>query len=163
MIRVERGWDQYVGAIDAKSSAGTRVIPMAFPVRRELRALKRLSHRDGDDLVFGRTPSESSFPSTVHSRANKAWKRAKLEPLTVHQARHCAISYFIAAGFDLKQVSTRAGHSDIRVTLNRYAHLIPGSERNAADRLSAYLAPPTVAQTVAHRSKKAIGPTHGPD
>jgi integrase len=61
--------------------------------------------------------------------------------------------FFIASGLDLKQVSTWAGHSDIRVTLNRYGHVIPGSERQAADRLSAYLTCPTVAQIVAQPAR----------
>ena len=38
-----------------------------------------------------------------------------------------------------------AGHSDMRTTLNRYGHVIPGFERDAANRLIAYLAAPTVA------------------
>jgi hypothetical protein len=86
----------------------------------------------------------------LRAAALKAWKAAGVEPITLHEARHCAISFFIASGLDLKQVSTWAGHSDIRVTLNRYGHVIPGSEREAADCLSAYLAGPTVAQAVAH-------------
>jgi len=77
-------------------------------------------------------------------------ERGRVEPITLHEARHCAISSFIASGLDLKQVSTWAGHSGIRVTLNRYGHVIPGSEREAADHLSAYLSGPTVAHTVTH-------------
>ena len=158
VIRVERGWDLYAGAIEVKSSAGVRGVPMAFPVRRELRELKLRSGRDGDDLVFGRTAREPAFPSTLRAAALKAWTAAGVEPITLHEARHCAISFFIASGLDLKQVSTWAGHSDIRVTLNRYGHVIPGSEREAADRLSAYLARPTVAQTVAQPDDPADTP-----
>jgi integrase len=157
VIRVERGWDLYAGVIAAKSPAAVRAVPMAFPVRRELRDLKLRSGRD-EDLVFGRTATEPFFPSTIRSRANAAWKKAGIQSITLHEARHCAISFFIASGLDLKQVSTWAGHSDIRVTLNRYAHLIPGSERDAADRLSAYLSKPTVAHTAAHAPENAIQP-----
>jgi hypothetical protein len=35
--------------------------------------------------------------------ANTAWLQAGLEPITPHEARHCAISHFIAAGLDWKQ------------------------------------------------------------
>jgi hypothetical protein len=94
------------------------------------------------------------YASTIRARANKAWKRAGLEPITPHEARHCAISYFIAAGLDWKQISTWAGHGDVRQTWNRYGHLVPGGEDQARERLDAFLAPahptPTVAQTVAH-------------
>ena len=81
-------------------------------------------------------------------------EEAGLEPITPHEARHCAISYFIAAGLDWKQISTWAGHGDVRQTWNRYGHLVPGGEDQARERLDAYLTPPkpipTVAQTVAH-------------
>ena len=70
----------------------------------------------------------------MRSRAMKACNAVGVEPITLHEARHCAVSFFIASGLVLKHVSTWAGHSDIRTTLNRYGHVIPGSERDAADR-----------------------------
>jgi site-specific recombinase XerD len=76
----------------------------------------------------------------------KAWKAAGVEPITLHEARHCAVSFFIASGLNLKQVSRWAGHSDIRTTLNR--------KRHAADRLTAYLA----GLTVAHPADSADSP-----
>ena len=123
---------------------------MAFVVRRELMAHKARTGRDGPDLVFGGTATEAFFASTIRARANKAWKQAGLEPLTPHEARHCAISYFIAAGLDWKQISTWAGHGDVRQTWNRYGHLVPGGERQAVERLDTYLRPPTTGPTVAH-------------
>ncbi len=157
LVRVERSWDPVKGPIDVKSGAGRRAVPMAFVVRRELRGHQQRTGRDGEDLVFGRTATEAFFASTVQYRANKAWKAAGLEPITPHEARHCAISYFIAAGLDWKQISTWAGHGDARQTWNRYGHLVPGGEEAARQRLDAYLTPapenPTVAQTVAQPSE----------
>jgi integrase len=141
VIRVERSWDPVKGPIDVKTGAGHRAVPMAFVVRRELQAHKQPTHRDGEDLVFGRTATEAFFASTIRARANKAWLDAGLQPITPHEARHCAISYFIAAGLDWKQISTWAGHGDVRQTWNRYGHLIPGGEEAAAARLDAYLEP----------------------
>ena len=158
VVRVERSWDPVRGPIDVKTGAGRRAVPMAFVVRRELRAHKTRTGRDGRDLVFGRTSTEAFFASTIRSRANKAWKAAGLDPITPHEARHCAISCFIAAGLDWKQISTWAGHGDVRQTWNRYGHLVPGGERAAAERLDAYLNPPTVAQTVAQHPQNAKTP-----
>jgi integrase len=141
VIRVERSWDPVKGPIDVKTGAGHRAVPMAFVVRRELQAHQQRTHRDGEDLVFGRTATEAFFASTIRARANKAWLDAGLQPITPHEARHCAISYFIAAGLDWKQISTWAGHGDVRQTWNRYGHLIPGGEEAAAARLDAYLEP----------------------
>lgn len=158
VIRVERSWDAVEGEIDVKSDAGNRTVPMALVVRRELTRHKALTGRDGDDLVFGRTARAPFIPSTIRSRARKAWKAAKLEPIQLHEARHCAISYFIAAGLDWKQISTWAGHGDVRQTWNRYGHLVPGGEQEAAERLSRYLESPTVAHTVARSAGSAQKP-----
>ena len=136
---------------------------MAFVVRRELMAHKVRTNREGPDLVFGRTKTEAFFASTIRARANKAWTQAGLEPITPHEARHCAISYFIAAGLDRKQISTWAGHGDVRQTWNRYGHLVPGGEEEARERLDAYLTPSrptsTVAHTVAHDLQNAEPPS----
>jgi hypothetical protein len=71
---------------------------MAFVVRRELQVHQQRTNRDGEELVFGRTAAEAFFASTIRARANKAWQAAGPEPITPHEARHCAISYFIDRG-----------------------------------------------------------------
>jgi hypothetical protein len=68
-----------------------------------------------------------------------------------HEARHCAISYFIAAGLDWKQISTWAGRGDVRQTWNRYGHLVSGGEDTARERLDAFLTPTQPTPTVAHK------------
>jgi integrase len=98
VIRVERSWDPVKGPVDVKTGAGHRAVPMAFVVRRELIAHKQRTKRENEDLVFVRTPTEAFFACTIRARANKAWKAAGLEPITPHEARHCAISYFIDRG-----------------------------------------------------------------
>ena len=39
----------------------------------------------------------------------------------------------IAAGVNAKTVQTFMGHANISITLNRYGHLMPGSEEQAAE------------------------------
>jgi integrase len=161
VICVEASWDPEAGEIEVKSDAGNRAVPMALVVRRELAAHKARTHRD---LVFGRTAEEPFFASTLRARANKAWEAAGLEPITPHEARHCAISFFIAAGMDWKQISTWAGHSDVRQTWNRYGHLLPGGHADAASKLDALLeggkatSVKTVALTVAPDPQNAKTP-----
>lgn len=140
VLRVELAWDDHDGEIEVKSEAGRRVVPVAGPLRAELESHLRMTGRSGDDLVFGRTATAPFVPTTIRSRARSAWKAAGLDPLTPHEARHCAASYLIAAGLNAKELSTYIGHSDIRVTYNRYGHLMPGNEEAAADRLTAFFA-----------------------
>jgi hypothetical protein len=45
----------------------------------------------------------------------------------------------IAAGVNAKALSTFMGHATISITLDRYGHLMPGSEEEAAGMLDAYL------------------------
>lgn len=45
----------------------------------------------------------------------------------------------IAAGVNVKALSSFLGHSSIATTLDRYGHLMPGSTEEATARLDAYL------------------------
>jgi integrase len=45
----------------------------------------------------------------------------------------------IAAGVNAKALSTYMGHASISITLDRYGHLMPGNEEEAAVLLDAYL------------------------
>jgi hypothetical protein len=98
----------------------------------------RLDSRDG--LVFGRTDGTPFVTSSVSLRASKTWKGAELRPVTLHECRHTFASLMIAAGVNPKALQTFMGHSSITVTLDRYGHLFPGSEEEAAVLLDAYLA-----------------------
>ncbi len=46
----------------------------------------------------------------------------------------------IAAGVNAKALSTFMGHANISITLDRYGHLMPSSEAEAAGLFDAYLA-----------------------
>jgi hypothetical protein len=46
----------------------------------------------------------------------------------------------IAAGVNAKALSAYMGHSSITITLDRYGHLMPGNEEQAAGLLDVYLA-----------------------
>ncbi len=93
-----------------------------------------------DALVFGRTAHSPFDPKAIQRPADEAWKVAKLQRITLHECRHSFASLMIAAGVNAKALSTYMGHSTIAITLDRYGHLMPGSETEAAGLLEAYLA-----------------------
>jgi integrase len=64
----------------------------------------------------------------------------ELEPIGLHEARHTCASIFIAAGVNVKALSTYMGHSSVQITLDRYGHLMPGNENVAVGLVDAYLA-----------------------
>jgi len=45
----------------------------------------------------------------------------------------------IAAGVNAKALATYIGHASVTITLDRYGHLMPGNEDEAAALLDAYL------------------------
>jgi integrase len=139
LIRVERGWDFKEGPIDLKSRAGRRRVPIADILRDHLAEQRMRAGRQGDQLYFGRTPSDPFRPGTLQKRADDAWEAAGLERITYHECRHTFASLMIAAGVNAKALSTFMGHANISITLDRYGHLMPGSEAEAAGLLDAYL------------------------
>jgi integrase len=75
----------------------------------------------------------------VDRRAQAAWSAAELTRITLHECRHTFASLMIAAGVNAKALSTYMGHSSIQITYDRYGHLMPGNEAEAAGLLDAYL------------------------
>jgi integrase len=67
------------------------------------------------------------------------WERAGLAAIGLHECRHTYAALMIAAGVNAKALSTYMGHASITITLDRYGHLMPGNEREAAGMLAAYL------------------------
>lgn len=136
-VAVEAGWDIMEGRIATKSRQNRRV-PIATGLRGYLLEHKLRSGRS-EGLVFGVTTSRPFRPEAVTERAGKAWKAAGLDRITLHECRHTFASLAIAAGVNAKALSTYMGHAAIATTLDKYGHLMPGNEAEAAQLLDDYL------------------------
>jgi len=85
-------------------------------------------------------PQDRPFaPRTLALHTSKAWKYKKLTPIGLHECRDSYAAYMIAAGINMKALSTYMGHSSITITLDRYGHLLPGNETEAANLLETWL------------------------
>jgi integrase len=124
--------------VDVKTTAGQRRVPIAAVLRDHLLTHRLETDRDFG-LVFGRTVDLPFLGNNVHSRAVTAWKKAGLKPIGFHEARHTAASLMIAAGVNVKAISTYIGHASVKITLDTYGHLMPNSEQETAARLNDYL------------------------
>lgn len=138
VINVRRGWDTLEGEITTKSGR-ERVVPINKTLRGYLETqLQGLPWSEG--LVFG-VNDRSTFNGTpLLKRAGRAWEAAELNRITLHECRHTFASLMIAAGVNAKALSTYMGHATISITLDRYGHLMPGNEDEAAEMLDEYLA-----------------------
>ncbi len=139
VICVERSWDPKAGAVEPKSRSGRRRVPLAGPLRCHLAAHRLLRPAGDEALVFGRTSGRALHSEALTRRARTAWRRAGLTAIGLHECRHTYAAFMIAAGVNAKALSAYMGHSSINVTLDRYGHLMPGSEREAAGMLDAFL------------------------
>jgi integrase len=117
-----------------KTRAGRRTVPLP---RVAVTALDQHFREFGspDGLVF---TAPAGGPVRLASWRRRFWlpatKAAGVAPLRPHDLRHTAVALWIAAGATPKEIATRAGHSSVVTVLDRYGHLLPGSEErvNAA-------------------------------
>jgi integrase len=120
---------------ESKTEAGKRRVPILEPLLPPLKAALLAQGRpDGGYVVRGvRRPSE------LRERVRRALEAAGFVAVTPHECRHTFASYCIASGMNAKAITTLMGHTSVDVTFDRYGHLFPGHEAEAADRLNAYL------------------------
>jgi integrase len=149
-IHVTRSWDVSEGYdVGPKSAVGRRKVPIASALKALLAAHRLAGRSTG--LVFGENGTRAASPAANTNRADAAWAAAGLERITLHEARHTYASLMIAAGVNAKALSTYMGHANISITLDRYGHLLPGNEAEAATLLDTYLAAVTGCSAEARR------------
>jgi integrase len=136
VIHVRHSWDRRDGLVAPKSKKGERRVPIPAVLRDYL--VTRKLRAGGTGFVFGGASPFSYFG--LCDRTKRAWRNAKLEPITLHECRHTFASLMIAAGVNAKALSSYMGHSSVTITYDRYGHLMPGNEGEAAGLLDAYLA-----------------------
>lgn len=66
-------------------------------------------------------------------------KAADVRRIKFHGLRHTCATLLLSAGEPVHVVAERLGHSDVNITLNTYAHVLPDMQRSAAAKLGALL------------------------
>jgi integrase len=121
-----------------KSKSGTRAVIMS-PRLKEALELHRLACPAGQhDLVFCNKKGGPLQPRNMILREFfPALNRAGLRRIRFHDLRHTYTSLLLAQGENLKFIQSQLGHASIQTTLDRYAHLLPETQRQAGERLDA--------------------------
>lgn len=105
-----------------KSEDSNRTIPL-LPEIRELLVQLRVNQ----PYVFGgEKPLE---PRTMQYRFKKLLRENGIEERNFHVLRHTFATNCVENGMDVKALSEILGHSDVKITLNRYVHPTMGSKR----------------------------------
>jgi integrase len=71
-------------------------------------------------------------PDGITNRFDIIREMCGLEDVRFHDLRHAHVSKLLGAGIDATTVATRVGHASSRMTLDRYAHALPGADKAAA-------------------------------
>ena len=145
------GVDGTYRLIEPKTRRSRRSLPLpdvAAAALRRQRARQREDrlragtqwHEPIEGLVFTTELGAPRNASTVTHQFSLALRTAGLPHRTMHQLRHGCATLLLAQGVDLKTVSSILGHSQISLTANTYAGVLPGLHRAALDRLDVVLA-----------------------
>ncbi|HEX4626034.1 MAG TPA: tyrosine-type recombinase/integrase, partial [Solirubrobacteraceae bacterium] len=146
IIRIEQAYDpRFKKIIPPKSYAGRRKVPIAGLLRDRLIDARARASERGLELIFGRDDGRPFSYNGILDRAKRIWNLHGLDPIGLHECRHTFASLMIAAmsdagKFNPKVLQTLMGHASITETYDRYGHLMPGSENEAAGMLDRYLA-----------------------
>ncbi len=91
-------------------------------------------------LVFT-SPIGTALDYSNLRRSFRALLKAAKLPLTkIHNMRHTAATLLLAQGCDPRTIMSVLGHSQISLTMNTYAHVLPQLTQDAAHRMNAVLA-----------------------
>ena len=125
-----------------KTSRSARTIPAPDVVLKQLREHRtrqiaeqlRAGERWRDSgLVFTSAVGTPLEPRNVDRVWHEARKRAGLTWVRLHDLRHACATFLLLTGASPRTVMETLGHSQIALTMNTYAHVLPQVERDAID------------------------------
>ncbi len=114
-----------------KSEFSKREIPIPETV---LKLILQYGQK-GEYVIGGGKPVE---PRTYQNKWKRYLTACGIEEKNFHILRHTFATNCIAQGMDAKCLSELLGHSDVKITLNRYVHPAMTTKRKYMDSLSAF-------------------------
>lgn len=138
--------EMYLGA---KTEAGNRSIDLgdkALEILKEHRTKQEEEkekyadiYKD-QDLVFCTLYGTPMNPSNIRNRImNPVIEEIGITKIRFHDLRHTCATILLLNGAPVKAVSERLGHSNIKVTLQTYAHVLPSTSQQLADQMDGIL------------------------
>ena len=135
--RVEKRWH----LVEPKSARSRRTVALPEVLVSALRShrVRQLEER----LAAGARWRESGFvfatgigtpfePSSLTKAFKALLVKAGVPDIRFHDLRHTAATFLLAQGVDARTIMETLGHSQISLTLNTYAHVLPTLQRDAA-------------------------------
>lgn len=92
-----------------------------------------------NDLVVPTSVGTQVLQGNIRGLLERLIKRAGVTECRFHDLRHLHATLLLTKGVHAKIVQERLGHSSIQVTLDRYSHVVPGLQEQAATEIDAIL------------------------
>jgi len=122
--------------VKPKTKNSIRRIVMSPLLRQSLEQHRYFGKHSEKDLIFSNENGLPLDPANLVKREfHPALDRAGLRRIRFHDLRHTYASILISQGENIKFVQSQLGHASAKTTLDRYGHLMPNLENDAARRL----------------------------
>ena len=116
---------------EPKSIFSKREIPLSDQL------IKLLSPYYGNENEYVINRKKPMEPRTYQNRFQKYLQDAGVKKKNFHALRHTFATNCIGSGADIKSLSEILGHSDVKITLNRYVHPTTETKRQHMNSLAA--------------------------
>jgi integrase len=135
--------------VDLKTDRSRRTLPIPETTANALRAhrIKQLEEKmlAGDrwketGLVFTTSIGSPLYARNVLRSFHRVLKKAGIPRQGFHNLRHSCASLLLSQNVPPRTLMDILGHNNISLTMNTYAHVIPGMLRDAANLMDSVLA-----------------------
>jgi integrase len=92
-----------------------------------------------DQLVFSNERNEFLKPTKTRKWLVQVQIKYNLKQITTHGLRHTHCSLLFEAGASIKEVQDRLGHSDVKTTMDIYAHVTQKAKAEAIQKFENYM------------------------
>lgn len=92
-----------------------------------------------EQLIFSNTKNGPIHPVVIANTLRRFIEKNNLDHITPHGFRHTHCSLLLEAGVAIKEVQERLGHSDIKTTMNIYAHVTQKEETETGHKFAAFV------------------------
>lgn len=98
-----------------------------------------IKHDNEEQLLFTSEENKVLYLDFLNHRLTKILKDNNLEYMTVHGFRHTHCSLLLESGVPIKEVQERMGHTDIKTTMNVYAHVTDKKREETGNRFAQFM------------------------
>ena len=131
---------------DTKRKRSRRVVKLQDFAQQALDSLRnsQLHAKEGGcqaepDLIFRSRTDSPLKQRNVKREFRRLLEAAGIRPIRLYDLRHTAATLAVAAGVSVKVISDQLGHASISFTLERYSHVLPSIQDEAAARVERIL------------------------